>query len=396
MRRRALLATCGAALSAGCAGWGPLGGPTGSGCELADGVPGDAAWTSARGGPRNTASSPADRTPAPPFSISWTFSIPGVTGTPVPTPAEGTVFTSDLDSGIFAIDAETGAERWRASVSDPGAVAVADGTAFVAGEEGVLGFDAATGEKRWRAAVATTYDGSPVVADGTVYVPAGLSLVALDAATGAERWRYTTGLSTEAPPAVGDGTVFLGDGDAYVYALDAATGAEQWRFKTGGRVECAPALAGETVYAGSRDGRVHALDAAAGRRRWSYATDRGVESLTVGHGIVYAGTRERLHAVRRESGARCWRSDRYVSQYSGGPAVGGGYVFASTDGGTGRRDFTDTRIGAFEAGTGELVWQFGPVDRQVDLGPAIADGALFSAGGGAGSLAVVRLDPKSG
>lgn len=394
MKRRALLGTCGAALSAGCTGWGPLGGPAGSGCDLADGVAGDPAWHSPRGDPRNTASSPADRTPAPPLSVSWSFPIPGVSGTPVPTATDETVFATDLDSAVFAIDAEAGDEEWRVSAATPGAVTVADGTAFVPTDQYIVALDAATGDEEWRAEVPTTYEASLVVADGTVYVPSDLSLVALDAATGRERWRYTTGLPTRVPPAVGDGTVLLGDGDATVYALDAATGREEWRFKTDGSVECAPALVGETVYAGSRDGSVYALDAATGRRRWSYEADAAVESLAVGHGIVFAGTRERLHAVGRESGELCWRSDRYASQYSGGPAVGGGYVYASTDTGNGRTDWSDTRIGAFDAGTGELVWRFGPSDQQVDLGPAIADGALLAAGGGAGALAVVRLDPK--
>ncbi|NEU58835.1 PQQ-binding-like beta-propeller repeat protein [Halorussus sp. MSC15.2] len=396
MNRRALLAAYGAALSAGCSGWSPLGGPVGSGCDIADEVPGDTEWGSARGDTHNTASTPADRTPAPPLSTSWTFSIPGVTGMPTPTVVEDTVFTTDMDTTVFAIDAESGDQRWQTAVDGPeSAVVVVDGTAVVTSDEGVVSLDAADGSERWRTEIPPTYNTSPLVAEGAVYVPSDLSLVALDTDTGEERWRYTTGLETEAPPAVADGTVFFGDGDAYVYALDAVDGSERWRFKTRGSVECPPAIVGETVYAGSNDGRVYAIDAATGERRWSHETDGRIEALAVGHGSVYAGTDQRLHAVRRSSGERCWRSDRYVSQYTGGPAVGGGYVYASTGRSGGDTDLRETAVGAFDAATGELVWRFGPAEnRQVDLGPAIANGALFAAGGGAGNLEVARLDPK--
>ncbi|WP_135852367.1 outer membrane protein assembly factor BamB family protein [Halorussus salinus] len=399
MKRRALLAACGATLSAGCAGWSPLGGPVGSGCELAEEVPGDAEWGAPRGGPRNTASAPANRTPAPPLSVSWTFSIPGVMGTPTPTVVDGTAFVTDLDGSAFAIDAETGDRQWRTAVAEiESGVTVGDGLAVVTSDEGVVALDADDGTERWVAAVSPAYEATPVVADDSVYVPSDLGIVALDAADGTERWRYVTGLRTKASPAVADGTVFVGNDDAYVYALDAATGDPRWRFKTRGEVACSPAFAGGTVYAGSREGRVYALDAETGKRRWSRAVTRsveGVEDLAVGHGNVYVGADERLHAVGRESGEQCWRSGRYVSRYSGGPAVGDGRVYAPTDRGGGDIDLRETSIGGFDAGTGELVWRLDAGDdRRMDIAPAIADGALFAGGNVAGSLAVARLDPR--
>lgn len=399
MKRRALLAACGATLSAGCAGWSPLGGPVGSGCELAEEVPGDAEWGAPRGGPRHTASTPADRTPAPPLSVSWMFPIPGVMGTPTPTVADGTAFVTDLDGTAFALDAETGDRRWETGVVDiESGVTVGDGLAVVTSDAGVVALDAADGAKRWVADVSPAYKSRPVVAGGSVYVPSDLGVVALDADDGTERWRYVTGLKTRASPAVADGTVFVGNDDAYVYALDAATGDRRWRFKTRGKIACSPAVADGTVYAGSREGRVYALNAETGERRWSRGVVRsvhGVEDLAVGHGNVYVGTDERLHAVGRESGEECWRSGRYVGRYSGGPAVGDGLVYASTDRGGGDTDLHETSLGAFDAGTGELVWRLDARgDRQVDIGPAIADGALFGGGRAAGSLAVARLDPR--
>src|SRR3546814_1043312 len=57
-----------------------------------------------------------------------------------------------LEGDVIALDAGTGAERWRAKVENEviAAPAVGQGMAFVRSNDGrVTAFDAATGERRW-------------------------------------------------------------------------------------------------------------------------------------------------------------------------------------------------------------------------------------------------------
>ncbi len=91
---------------------------------------------------------------------------------------DNTVYTGGWDSYLYALNADTGVEKWR----------------FKAGEDPVnhnqVGFQS-----------------SPAVADGTVYVGCrDAHVYALDAATGRKKWDYYTRKSwVNNTPAVRDG-----------------------------------------------------------------------------------------------------------------------------------------------------------------------------------------------
>ena len=249
---------------------------------------------------------------------------------------------------VFALDATTGAERWRAKVVEAssggeheyvevGNPAVADGMLYVGtavevdvgrampepeveidpetGEATALAvevetsgtlvaLDARSGAEQWRVPTGKSGWLSPAVADGVVYVSVEGAVLALDALTGAERWRSTVG-GTEpsedgevwlGSPAVGGGLVYVSEGAGIVHALDARTGAERWRFAGERDALSDPVVAEGTVYVASSsyDGaapeelvaRLHALDAATGAPRWLYETDAHVWGPTVGAGVV--------------------------------------------------------------------------------------------------------------
>lgn len=116
-------------------------------------------------------------------------------------------------SGVTYLDAGDGSVRWRFDHdgnATEGAAAVAEGRVFVMsdGEDGSLhAIDLDTGAERWSASLRG--EGTPVVADGVVYVSTlHNELVALDAATGAVRWRYESRLPLSTP-AVGDGVLYV-------------------------------------------------------------------------------------------------------------------------------------------------------------------------------------------
>ena len=93
--------------------------------------------------------------------------------------------------------------------------------------------DATTGALRWKFATGDVVHASPAVANGVVYIGSwDRNMYALDAASGTERWRFQTGNDTTihnqigiaSSAAVANGTVYFGCRDGHFYAVDADDG----------------------------------------------------------------------------------------------------------------------------------------------------------------------------
>jgi hypothetical protein len=139
---------------------------------------------------------------------------------------------------------------------------VANGTVFVGARDGwIYAIDANTGAERWRFDHKISWiNTSPAFLDGVVY--AGSSdaqfVQALDAASGKELWRTTTGTTWSSPAVAGD-VIYAGDGQGRLHALDRASGKPLWVFRTGSTVYSSPTPSADLVFVGSTDGGVYAL-----------------------------------------------------------------------------------------------------------------------------------------
>jgi outer membrane protein assembly factor BamB len=130
-----------------------------------------------------------------------------------PVVVDGIVYTQDLDSNVYAIALRTGRLLWTkkydSHTNGPNGVAVANGMVLGATLTEAFGLDARTGREVWRRSITRNaneaIDMAPGVHDGTVYistVPSFLSggdasgavgvLWAMDARTGATRWKWDT------------------------------------------------------------------------------------------------------------------------------------------------------------------------------------------------------------
>ena len=257
--------------------------------------------------------------PNPPTSIAYDYL------TSAATVDDSTVYIGSADGTLYAVDGQTGRERWRCETkgiirSTP---AVADGRVFFGSRDNhVYAVDAKTGTVKWTFDTRREVVSLPLVVAGTVYIGSRSSnLYALDAATGAVRWTFFYWTSwVESSARMRDGLLYIGSSDfQQLFALDAASGKKVWSFDTRGSTWSSPAVADKAVYIGAvgiphlgyidHHGAFFAVDRSSGRGLWHYpmrpipgARVYGVASSpAVDRGLVFFGGLDgRFYAFRAD------------------------------------------------------------------------------------------------
>jgi outer membrane protein assembly factor BamB len=274
-------------------------------------------------------------------ALKWRFQAAGAIASS-PAVAEGRVIFSSLDGLIHGLDAATGKPAWTFRTEgerrftapgihgaqprtelmvDPFDVflsspAVAGGLVFVgSGDHHVYALEASSGALRWKRKTGGVVHASPTVAGGRVFIGSfDRTLYALEADTGAVQWTFQTGDDPElhnqvgiaSSAAVAEGRVFFGCRDGHFYALDAATGKLLWKHDNHkGWVIASPAVQGGRVYFPTSDGqRFKALETATGR----VIFDQPMKALSfsspalAGNRIVFGTSDGWLHLLDRETG----------------------------------------------------------------------------------------------
>ncbi len=198
------------------------------------------------------------------------------------------VYFGSSDGNIYALDAKSGAERWKFKTGDVvhASPAIADGTVFIGSWDSFFyALNATTGKEKWR--FKTGVDpvihnqvgiaSSAAVVGGIVYFGCRDShLYALAERSGEKKWAIDThGSWVIASPAVRDGKVYFATSDSGLFfAVDAQTGATIFstsfnRWPT----FSSPAIAGDLSYVGSWNGTLSAVDLVKGTKVWTFRTD---------------------------------------------------------------------------------------------------------------------------
>ncbi|MEN0109832.1 MAG: PQQ-binding-like beta-propeller repeat protein [Planctomycetota bacterium] len=183
---------------------------------------------------------------------------------------------------LLALDAATGAERWRFAISAPlrGEPTVVAGAAWLAGCDGKLhAIDAATGEPIGEVAIGGPTGNTAAAAGGLAVfgIEEGAVLAAriADPAEPVIAWKHREarsgqGVRTAAAMAPGAAYVAVGRG---VTRLDPDSGEVAWSTRIRGRVEASPLALTDGVLVLTNRGRVVLLDAQTGDE-WA-TDDRG-------------------------------------------------------------------------------------------------------------------------
>lgn len=239
------------------------------------------------------------------------YGTPAATDDTILVPA----WDDDEDGTLYALERDTGAVRWKFQTDGPliGGVTVSDGTVYFGSSDGnVYAVDIESGDQRWQP-FETDKEvwARPTVAGGTLYVTSlDGRLYALDPDNGNLRWAFQTDAGIASPPVVDEeaGLVYVGGFDNLLRAIDVNTHEERWSVQADNWFWTRPLLADGVLYAGSLDGSVYAVDVETGDFRWvrPFETDAPLRAAPlIVAGVLFVVDREGVvHAIDPESGTQ--------------------------------------------------------------------------------------------
>jgi outer membrane protein assembly factor BamB len=275
------------------------------------------------------------------FEVAWRRKVGDgasrarhVTATPVI--AAGRIFTMDGDATISAHDERGGGEIWTVDLAPKsgrdkegygGGVAFDGGVLYVtSGYRFVTALDAATGAVKWRTAVSSPVHGAPTVSAGRVFaVDIEDQLLVFDAATGAVVWNFQAleepaRVISASSPAVSGEVVIAPFASGEVNAFRTINGTALWSdtlsFTNRNNalseirdIAGRPVVYRGDVFAGSHSGMFGAISLRDGSRRWDLPIATITTPLPTGDVVYVTDQDGKVICIARESGQVFWSVD---------------------------------------------------------------------------------------
>jgi len=291
-------------------------------------------WPQAGG---NAAKAPGHLTLGEAPQRAWTATIQGNNPrrrlASAPVIGAGSLFVVDTAGVVHAFDATTGARRWSHAIEVErelraaafgGGASFADGRVYATNGAGdVVALDAQTGAEIWRARPAGPLRGGPTIAFNTVYVMTQDNQIhALNTADGSLVWQETaasaqSGVFGVAAPAAGQGTVIAGYSSGEIVAYRYENGRNLWsdalartsistQVGTLTDVDADPIIDSGRVYALGQGGRMAAYELVTGQRIWELPL-AGISTPAISGEWIFTLTDDsRLLAIARSTGKVRW------------------------------------------------------------------------------------------
>lgn len=232
--------------------------------------------------------------------VTWAYSLAGdllwsfASAAPIlvrPTLHQGSIFVTNVDDLALALDAETGALRWRYQArldptrvaelrlyAAPPAIPLDDLVVLGFSDGTLVGVEADSGDERWYKRIGEgrypDIVAAPVPFGEDLYASAYFEpFVAVDQETRTVRWRVDVGSAFGVTvDDARDPTVLYHPGtDGKLRAYSALTGAERWVWDSGTSAALtAPVLTEAGLLIGSSERGLYLVDAETGRELWSF------------------------------------------------------------------------------------------------------------------------------
>lgn len=271
-----------------------------------------------------------------------------------PAVGDGRVFAADVDKGrLYAFDAASGAQQWRADTELPlsGGPGFGEGTVVVGSLKGdVVAYSPESGNERWRAKVSSEVIATPAIGSGVVVVRSNDGRVfGYNLTDGERRWVYDRGVPSlslrgNGAPLVADGTAYLGYDNGQVVALRVNDGVQLWEQTVAlgeGRTELDRMVdidgemvldAGE-LFAASFNGQVLGIAIDGGRPLWNREVSSYAGLALSGDKILLSDRDGTVWALDRSTGSALWKQEALAHRWLSTPAIQGNYaVFGDLEG----------------------------------------------------------------
>jgi outer membrane protein assembly factor BamB len=245
-------------------------------------------------------------------------------------------------------------------------VAYYDGTVLAPTDTGIVAVNVESGERRWNRTLKGGAATDVTVTAGTVLVASGNQVIyGLNAGDGSVQWDSVPfnfgGLQTSSAD---DRQVYGGGENAFFAMVD---GARQWTRESGARIAGAPTVGDEYLFAGLTSARAVAVEKASGKLEWEARLDgRATASPALGERSLYVPAGGTIHKLQRGSGDEVWRRG-LDNTCVVAPVVTDESLFVATTSGT---------IYALSKANGTTFWKH-EADMTIQSDPALADGRLY-------------------
>jgi outer membrane protein assembly factor BamB len=270
--------------------------------------------------------------------------------------ADGVVFAGSSLGSLMALDAETGAEKWR---YETGGVFVGSPNVVLCGKdmdreaaktrrkgglvlildqaEGALhAVDIQSGKRRWKTEGVERCDGSPGAGGGRVVFGSCLSALHLFSTEDGSHLRdIEVGDNSQVAGGVAifDELLFAGTRGGDLICANAVSGELVWRSsESAEQTFSTPAVTSNTVIYTSDDGFVYAVNRADGKTIWKFDTGGLPNSPVVAQARVAVAADGVLYLLDLMSGRKLWSKE--VSDEISSPALIGGMILVGADDGT--------------------------------------------------------------
>lgn len=185
-----------------------------------------------------------------------------------------TSFTTEKLEPPLILSWEFTSSKYR---GNPAAPVVADGVCYFACGDRIYAVDVETGNEKWKypqeQSLTSVVKATPEIVGGKLYFgTVDGKLYCLDAQSGAFQWFFETRGALRCPPITLDGITYLGSDDNSIYTLDASSGDMVWSKPFVSRDDFANGIAvgAGMVVGSSMDGNVYGVNASSGKLRWVF------------------------------------------------------------------------------------------------------------------------------
>jgi eukaryotic-like serine/threonine-protein kinase len=222
--------------------------------------------------------------------LNWSFSQAKDRYIGGPLASEAGIFAPSADNNLYALD-QNGNLLWIFPASEPlWAKPATDDTCecvfLTSMDHHVYAIDAQSGNQKWKSDdLDGAIVGTPAFSgEGRLFVGTfGNEMIALDTNTGRILWRFKTENWIWSGPTQGDQMVYFGDLSGNLYAINAADGTQQWKIKPNDKIVGIPMVIDDMIVFTTELDTVYAVDKG-GNPLWSQAIGGRIYSSPVAAG----------------------------------------------------------------------------------------------------------------